>query len=93
MFILSEVAGVQGPQPHSASLASSHWLFGSPRDKTVMKPNGNNTSLQRKPVGQTAGLLLASPPPPATTLSHNINLFLHPSPAGSVCLVTVDEGK
>lgn len=54
MFILSEVAGVPGPQPRRASLARSPWLCGLPRDKAVMKPDWNNTDHQRKPFGRTA---------------------------------------
>lgn len=52
MFILSEVAGVSDPQPCRASLARSQWLCGSTTDKTVMKPNGNNTDHQRKPLAR-----------------------------------------
>lgn len=40
MFILSEAAGVPCPPPRAASLARPRWLCGSPRDKTVIKPDG-----------------------------------------------------
>lgn len=51
MFILSEVAGVPGPQPRTAP-AHSHWLCSLPRDKTVMKRDGKNTDHQRRPLAR-----------------------------------------
>lgn len=38
-----------GSTTSHAALARSRLLCGSPRDKTVMKPDGNNTDHQRKP--------------------------------------------
>lgn len=67
----------------------SSWLCGSPRDKSVMKPDGNNTDHQRKPPASAWLLLLFLSYP----LFHNINLFLYLCPAGSVCLATADERK
>lgn len=90
MFILSEVAGVPCPQPCKAFLARSRWLCGSPRDNTVMKPDGNNTDHQRKPSARNGCFYPSSLGYP---LSHNIHLIPHPCPAGSVCLGTADEGK
>lgn len=53
MFILSILAGVPSPQPHTASVAHSHWLCGSLEDKTVIKRDGNNTKESLWPESQT----------------------------------------
>lgn len=82
MFILSEAAGVPGPQPRTAALARSHWLCGSLKDKTVMKLDGNDTKESLRPDSQTN----CSSHPSAVALSHNINLLLHPCPAGCISL-------